>query len=110
MLIPSNFAANSLGIYLAFWAIRRKGDLDLPQNPTDKAVRWGVCIAGLLAATRLPWPNARVACLFVYLAFLVWPNFAVHLCNLFRKSYWEQRKRERQESGSYWPKPPEERF
>ena len=46
----------SLGIWLVFWAFRRKADWDFKLSGTAKAVRWTVVGVGYVLAAGLPGP------------------------------------------------------
>jgi|SRR5271155_2747136 len=76
-------------VWLAVWAIRRKGELDYDLDPTAKRIRWTV-VAIFLGTPTLrpalfgPRPGVRLCIALVGLLFLVWPNFAYHLARLLR--------------------------
>jgi hypothetical protein len=81
-------AANAVCIWFAFWAIRRKYELDYPLDIWAQVVRWS--LVGLSFALTLPdgsqYKLLRILAGIALLAFLAWPNFAYHLVQLFRRS------------------------
>jgi hypothetical protein len=78
-------AAKSFGIWFVSWAIRRKGEFDYKLDRTARLTRWSIVAISFAVVTRFPSLSLpRALSLTVGLAFLVWPNFAYHLTNLFR--------------------------
>lgn len=74
----------SLGIWLAAWAIRYKGEWDYKLSSTAKGVRWSVVGLGYVLAASLPGPAPmRLVPGLLGHCFLCWPNLAYHLTNLF---------------------------
>ena len=73
------------GVWLFFWAIRRKGDFDYPLESSTQVLRW--CVVGLavfLTLVHAPeFRGLRIAAALLGLAFWCWPNFAYHLARLF---------------------------
>jgi hypothetical protein len=80
-------ASRAITIWFAFWAIRKKYELDYPLDRTGHIVRWScIGIGFLLLLLRQPQFKAvRVVGALLYLTFLCWPNFAYHLVRLFKK-------------------------
>jgi len=84
--MPKDVIAAIVGIWLPFWAIRRKAELDYKLNATAQILRW-VVIAMCYALVFLPGVRLgpiRAACFIVGLTFLCWPNFAYHLARRFQ--------------------------
>lgn len=76
-----------LNIWLAVWAIRRKGELDYQLDRTAKAVRWIIvafCFGLVFRAGQLLSPTTRVCLGIAGIAFLVWPNLAYHITRFLR--------------------------
>jgi hypothetical protein len=77
-----------LNVWFAFWAIRWRGDLDIPLDTTAKVVRWTVAISFLsfpFAFLHLIDVAAFRLCVgLIGWAFLCWPNLAFHFTNLLR--------------------------
>jgi hypothetical protein len=87
--IQSDFgklSAEAACIWFAFWAVRRKYELDYKLDRTAQTVRWlKVAISvplGQLGA-RIFEP-LRIFSAFLFLAFLAWPSFAYQLTRLLR--------------------------
>ena len=81
------FSAKIACIWLSAWAIRKKAEVDYPLGPTSRTVRWTIVILGFAAGYYVEGPDlgyVRVIAGFVALAFLCWPNLAVHLTNVFK--------------------------
>ena len=78
-----------LNIWLVCWAIRKRGEVDLPIDQTVQAVRW--LLGSALTMFPFALPKAidsfafRVCVGFAGLAFLCWPNLAVHLVAFLRR-------------------------
>jgi hypothetical protein len=77
-----------LNVWFAFWAIRWRGDLDIPLDATAKAVRWILAISFLsfpIAFPHLIDSSAfRLSVGLTGWAFLCWPNLAFHFTKLLR--------------------------
>jgi hypothetical protein len=76
-----------LNIWLAAWAIRRKGEFDYQLDQTAKAVRWilvAVCLGLPFRIGQLLNPTMRVCLGIAGIAFLVWPNLAYHMTRFLR--------------------------
>jgi len=86
--IAISTAAKALGLWFVFWAIRRRGELDVELDRVGQSVRWIFVILGFLLVavfSRLGLDYARIGALIVALGFLCWPNFAYHLTNTLRR-------------------------
>jgi hypothetical protein len=73
-------------VWLAFWAIRRKYDVDYPLSGTGQIVRWVIVIAAVVGGqlrAKLKWEPLRLTSAILYLSFVVWPNLAYHLLRCF---------------------------
>jgi hypothetical protein len=72
-------------VWLAFWALRRKYGIDYKLDRTAQIVRWSIVAIsvplGRIGA--LKFEPLRIFSAFLFLAFLVWPNFAYHLTKPF---------------------------
>jgi hypothetical protein len=81
--------ANAVCIWFAFWAIRRKYDLDYPLDIRTQVVRWS--LVSISFALTLPdgaeYKVLRVLAGIALLAFLVWPNLTYHLVRLVRRPH-----------------------
>ncbi len=80
-------AAEAVSVWLAFWAIRRKYDLDYRLDRTAQILRW-VIIAAAVGLGRLgaqKFEPLRIFSAFLFLSFLAWPNFAYHLTRILRR-------------------------
>jgi hypothetical protein len=66
----SRLAAGAVSVWLFFWPIRRKSEVDFKLDRAGQLVRWSIVIVGGV----------------FLLAFLAWPNFAYHLVLQFRRS------------------------
>ena len=77
-----------LNVWFAFWAIRRRGELDIPLDRTAKALRWIVAISFLSFPFAFPHLidsyAFRISVGLVGWAFLCWPNLAFYLTKLLR--------------------------
>ena len=73
-----SLAQLGVSIWLPFWVIRRKGEMDEELDRAAQAVRWGLVIGGwLLASVPLGrFSPVRAAAALLGLAFLCWPNLA----------------------------------
>jgi|SRR6476646_1487353 len=83
------FSAKIACIWLAFWAIRKSGDVDYPLDNFARGIRWLIVVIGFTLGYYIPGPNLaylRVIAGSVGLALLCWPNLAYHLANLCRRS------------------------
>jgi hypothetical protein len=79
-------AAKALGIWFVVWGIRRKGEFDYKLDGIAQLLRWLIVAACFAAVANFSKPSAqRATALTLGLAFFVWPNFAYHLRNLFRR-------------------------
>src|SRR6266849_6619181 len=80
-------AADAACIWLAFWALRRKYELDYKLDPMARTIRWLIVAASVPLARigAVKFEPLRVFSAFLFLAFLVWPNLAYHLARIFRK-------------------------
>jgi hypothetical protein len=97
MLVPANLASTSSGtgmlvgvlnIWLAVWAIRRKGEFDYELDKPARLIRWSMVGIGFGLIPRVPnqWAHAgdvRISLGVLAMAFLCWPNFAYRLRRLF---------------------------
>src|SRR6266496_2436836 len=75
--------------WLAFWAIRRRGEFDYELDLMGKIVRWAIVVLALFLV-QIPGPKLatfRVIVGCVGMAFLVWPNFAYHLTNILKQIF-----------------------
>jgi len=85
----SGTIAAILNVWFVCWAVRRRGDLDLPLDFTAKAVRWTVAISCLsypFAFPRLVDSAAFRICIgLTGMVFLCWPNLALRLTGLLRR-------------------------
>lgn len=77
-----------LNVWFVFWAIRRRGDLDIPLDRPARILRWAVALSFLSYPFVFPHlidsPAFRVCVGITGWAFLCWPNLAVHLTSLLR--------------------------
>lgn len=79
-------AAKALGIWFVAWGIRRKGEFDYKLDGIGQLLRWLIVAASFAVVANFPKPSApREIALALGLAFFVWPNFAYHLRNLFKR-------------------------
>jgi hypothetical protein len=78
---------NAVTIWLAFWAIRRKYELDYDLDNAAHILRWLMVSLGFVVAL-LPGHGlglVRLLAGILLIAFLAWPNFAYHLTQLLRR-------------------------
>jgi hypothetical protein len=76
-----------VGIWIVFWAYRSHYALDYELDRAGHVLRWSVVLLGF-SSVLLPgseFAYVRVAGGVLGLAFLVWPNFAYHLRQLFKR-------------------------
>lgn len=77
-----------VNVWFAFWAIRRRGELDIPLDRTAKAVRWMVALSFLSFPFAFPHLidsyAFRLSVGLVGWAFLCWPNLAFHFTKWLR--------------------------
>jgi|SRR5579859_1256506 len=86
-LYLSGLAGNAVTIWLAFWAIRRKYELDHELDRTARFVRWSMVSIGFAVAL-LPGNQlglVRLSAGALLIAFLAWPNLAYHSTRLLRR-------------------------
>lgn len=84
----ARLAANMVCVWFAFWAIRRKYEIDEKLDRKARIFRWTVVILGF-AAAQLRGPEfawVRVLSALSALAFLCWPNLARRLTGYGRQS------------------------
>jgi len=85
---PASIWAAIANIWIAVWAIRRKGELDYELDDTAKFIRWiiaSLCLGiPIFRPDVFKSPSSRISLGLIGLAFLVWPNLAYHLTNLLR--------------------------
>jgi hypothetical protein len=78
-----------LNIWFVCWAIRRRGELDIPLDATARVFRWSLAISLLsfpfLFPSLVDVPAFRVCVGFTGLAFLCWPNLAFRLTKFLRR-------------------------
>jgi|ERR1700687_221206 hypothetical protein len=82
----SKLLAEAVCVWFAFWAIRRKYELDYKLDRAAQIVRW-LAIAVSIPLGQLGariFEPLRIFSAFLFLAFLAWPNFAYHLTRLLR--------------------------
>src|SRR5579863_3600722 len=93
-LYLSGLAGNAVTIWLAFWAIRRKYELDHKLDRTARFVRWSMVSIGFavafigFAVALLPGNQlgvVRLSAGALLIAFLAWPNLAYHSTRLLRR-------------------------
>jgi len=79
-------ATDAITIWFAFWAIRRKYELDYQQDRTSRVIRWFVVVLGF-CITQFPGPRlgiVRILSGILFIGFLAWPNFAYHMTRILR--------------------------
>lgn len=86
-MISSKLIAESICVWLAFWAIRRKYELDYKLDRSMQALRWLVVVGAILLARYAAETSEllRVLSALVFLSFLAWPNLAYHLVRVSRE-------------------------
>jgi hypothetical protein len=83
-LYLAGLLVNAIMLWFAFFAIRRKYELDYVLDRTATIVRWTVIVIGL-GITLLPGKQIGLIRLFgaaLFVTFLAWPNFAYHHARL----------------------------
>jgi hypothetical protein len=76
-------------VWLPFWAMRRKYELDEELSITGRKIRWIIVIVAFTVTCIVPGPGfalVRVSFGLIGIAFLCWPNFAYRLQILSQKN------------------------
>src|SRR5207245_2455867 len=87
LLYAGSLARNAVTIWIAFFAIRWKYELDYKLDHVAKVVRWATISLGFAIAL-LPGAKLGIIRLLfgaVFMAFLAWPNLAYHLTRFLRR-------------------------
>jgi hypothetical protein len=104
---PSSDVAAIISVWIAFWAIRHKGELDYKLDTAGKFIRWlsvGICLGFVfLAPELLNPPYVRVSVFVLGMAFLVWPNLAYHLTRVLRQVRILPRHDPKEVNNPTWP-------
>jgi hypothetical protein len=83
-VFQNSFLACVIGVWLAVWAIRYRGELDYELDSTARFIRWFVAICGLTLWLKIDSQALRITVVLTGMLFLVWPNTAYHLTRLLR--------------------------
>jgi hypothetical protein len=83
-VFQNSFWACVASVWLAVWAIRRRGELDHELDSTAKLIRWLIAVCGLTLWPMIGSSTLRMSVGFTGMLFLVWPNTAYHLTRLLR--------------------------